>query len=112
MTEQPTLFTPPAATGKLTDRQLAAYEFVRDHPDGVSVDELGAFLHHRRGRHGPDMRCRWCSSEGQSVLLSLRSEKRGRLVKRRRADGMWTLSGREASRPVSAPDPAEEEIPF
>lgn len=115
--EQPHLFAPPEAVGRLRERQLLVYEFVRDHPAGVSADEVGAAIHHHRGRHGPDVRCQWCANEGTSVLLSLRSEKNGRLVKRRRGDGLWVL--REAQAAVSASlateggyDPSTAEIPY
>ena len=87
----PTLFKPPPPTGKLTDRQRFAYEFVRDHSDGVSVDEMGAALHGRRRSHHADDRCQWCGSDGGLVLNELRSGKNGRLVKRRQFDGMWVL---------------------
>jgi len=55
----------------LTDRQQLAFDFVRGR-DGVTADEVGAFLHAHRDRrpHGVDDRCDWCARDGRSVLTS------------------------------------------
>lgn len=117
MTDQRPLFHPPAPTGRLTDRQLAAYEYVRDRPGGVSPDEVGALLHGIRRSHHPDTRCEWCGADGNSVLAALRSEKNGRLVTRRRVDGLWVLRDEQAAESDSAAetegyDPTTARIPF
>jgi hypothetical protein len=56
---------------KLTARQELAWGFVRER-DGVSADEVGAYLHAHRERrpHGVDERCEWCARDGRSVLQS------------------------------------------
>jgi hypothetical protein len=58
-------------TKPLTDRQQLAFDYVRGR-DGVSADEVGAFLHAHRDRrpHGVDERCDWCARDGRSVLTS------------------------------------------
>ncbi len=60
-----------AAPKPLTDRQQLAFDYVRER-DGVSADEVGAFLHAHRDKrpHGVDQRCDWCARDGRSVLTS------------------------------------------
>jgi hypothetical protein len=84
-----TLFKPPPADGKLTPRQEFALLLVRGRPDGVTVDELGAILHERAGKHDRESRCQWCPDNGRSVLTALQKRQ---LVTHRRS-GVWTLRG-------------------
>lgn len=59
------------AAKPLTARQQLAFDYVREH-DGVTADEVGAWLHAHRDKrpHGVDVRCDWCAKEGLSVLRS------------------------------------------
>lgn len=56
---------------KLTPRQQLAYQYLRDH-DGVTADEVGAWLHTHRDKkpHSVDERCDYCARDGLSVLRS------------------------------------------
>lgn len=53
----------------------------------LSKDEAGAVVHHHRGKHGADERCRFCAIDGRIVLASL--VKRG--VAERGAEGTVQL---------------------
>lgn len=75
------------ATGKpLTEKQQRGYDLARSTPGGVTADELGALEHARRGKHHPESRCEFCTSEGMGVLDS---KAVGPLVVRRRASGRY-----------------------
>lgn len=107
MTEQPTLFTPPAPTGDLTERQRFVYDQLLAHSvqgDGLTADEVGALLCERAGRHDAGTRCQWDTTNGQGVLKALR--KKG-LARKPRGSG-WRV--------VVAPEPESaqnaEVIPF
>lgn len=83
----------------LTDRQQDALLFV-ERMRGCSLDELGAHMHARRGKHTADARCSWCSDEGASVMHELRRKD----MVERRPGHLW-VSTRE--RPLdSEPVPA------
>ena len=60
-----------AAPPKLTVNQQRAFDYIRAR-DGVTADEVGAFLHAHRDRrpHGVDDRCKWCAKTGLGVLRS------------------------------------------
>jgi hypothetical protein len=103
MTDQPTLFPPPPATGTLTSRQSFVFDLLCAHPqDGLTSDEVGAELHARAGKHEAGVRCQWCHQEGVSVLKALRKKN---LAKRRRAGG-WVALGVERA---DSPSPGETE---
>lgn len=90
MTEQLALTGSPVeilADGRtLTDRQKLVYDWVREVQGGMTADEVGALLHHRKGKHGPDGRCQWCTAEGESAL---RTQALASLLIRRRPSGKW-----------------------
>lgn len=54
----------------LTPRQQAAYDYIASIPGGVAADEIGAHLHHLRGKHAAGGRCDYCRAEGLSVTRS------------------------------------------
>lgn len=112
MTEQLTLAGTPEPTLKLTDRQRFALELIRE-LGPVPSDELGAHMHERRGKHSTDIRCSWCTQEGESVGKELR-RKRTLGVKHRRGEG-WVVAFRGKSRGragVDGYDPSTAEIPY
>jgi hypothetical protein len=82
--------------------QREVMEFVRAH-ETISKDEAGQIAHARRGKHGADELCAFCSIDGAPILKSLRD--RGLLEKRR--DGLARLPGVQA--PQRGPG---NEIPF
>lgn len=55
----------------LTFKQQLAWDYIRER-DGVTADEIGAWLHAHRDRqpHGVDERCDWCARDALSVLRS------------------------------------------
>ena len=69
----------------LRPRQQLAFDYVRER-DGVTADEVGAFLHAHRDKrpHSVDARCDWCARDGRSVLTSVALKP---LVTYRRAPG-------------------------
>lgn len=73
------------STKPLTANQQLAFDYIRER-DGVTVDEVGAWLHaHREKRpHGVDQRCEWCAKTG---LQTVRSKGLAPLVTYRRAAG-------------------------
>lgn len=105
MIEQPTLFTPPPATGQLTDRQKFVYEqleAITARGDGLTADEVGALLHERSGKHDAGVRCSWCNQDGIGVLKALR--KKG--LARRPRSGAWRViaaEGAESSQGTEIP---------
>lgn len=108
MTEQPTLFTPPPATGGLTPRQEQALEHVRAAAGGATDEDVGAALHATRERRPHPRRepCEWCASDGRSVLEALR---RRDLVVRRRSGNWQALEGQTPA--AGAIDPRSTEFP-
>lgn len=54
----------------LTERQQDALEFV-ERSGGVSLDELGAFMHGRQRKHSADQRCEWCTDAGSGIAHEL-----------------------------------------
>lgn len=102
-----TLFTPQPAEGNLTWRQQSVLDLVRRHgAQGISSEMAGALWHSILSKHSAEGRCRFCRSDGRSILVALR--KRG-LVKERRVDGFWAMP----SPPSDAGyDPATAAIPF
>lgn len=56
---------------QLTPRQQLAFDYLQAN-DGVSADEVGAWLHAHRDRrpHPVGERCDWCAKDGLSVLRS------------------------------------------
>lgn len=107
----------------LTPRQQGALLFIEE-SRGVTLDELGAWLHHRQGKHSPDLRCEWCQDTGAGIAHEL---KKKNLVRRLRG-GTWEstrpldreegLPGASssttcapASSPSSGPDPAHATEP-
>jgi hypothetical protein len=56
----------------LRPRQQLAFDYVRER-DGVTADEVGAYLHANKDRrpHPVDERCDWCARDGRSVLTSV-----------------------------------------
>lgn len=49
---------------------LAAHE--REHAVTLTVDEAGALVHARRGKHPADARCDYCAIDGAGALARLR----------------------------------------
>lgn len=81
MTSQlPLLAVPP----KLRPRQQQAHDYLAARSGGCDAEELGAYLHALKGRHADGVRCKFCRSEGSSVL---RSKGLRPLVTYRNADG-------------------------
>lgn len=108
MSEQPTLFTPPPATGNLSDRQRFVFESLQASTaqgDGLTADEVGALLCERAGRHDSGERCDWDATNGRSVLKALR--KKG-LAKNSRARGWIALDVPEPESASPATDPFPE----
>jgi hypothetical protein len=107
VSEQPTLFPPPPATGTLTERQRFVFDQLQAHTlqgDALTADEVGALLCERAGRHDSGSRCDWDATNGRSVLRAL--AKKG-LAKRRRSGGWIALGPARAEKPVDA-DPFPE----
>jgi hypothetical protein len=105
---QPSLFEPPKPEKQVTpdnalrERQQFVLELVRNAGrDGLTPDEVGARLCARKGRHGIEERCEWCSANGRDVLTALR--KHGK-VKSRRSGQWYALEG--------VVEPKREGIPF
>lgn len=71
MIEQPTLVDVPAAPKPLTENQQRAFDYIRAR-DGVTVDEIGAYLHAHRAKrpHSVDDRCEWCAKTGRQTVTS------------------------------------------
>lgn len=68
----------------LTERQQFALETI-ERLGGCTLDELGAHMHARRGKHQPDSRCDYCQDEGSQVA----GELRGKDWLRRLPNGIW-----------------------
>ena len=104
--EHPTLFTPPPATGGLTDRQETALAHVRATPRGATDEDVGAALHAVRERrpHPAHDPCEWCATDGRSVLEALR---RRDLVVRRRSGNWQAETGQTPAAGSIDPDSAE-----
>lgn len=102
MTEQLDVFGGAKPIGRTAPRQDAVLEFLREHPEGITVDEAGQAVHAAAGKHDADTLCRWCSSDGKGILRAL---ERKQLVKRT-GKGQWALKT-EASHDASFGD-----IPF
>lgn len=99
------------ANGKpLTEKQQHGYDLVRSTPGGITADELGAVFHADRGKHHPDSRCEFCTSEGLGVLDS---KAVGPLVVRRRASGRYELrdGGGTAVVPDASSSSQVDELP-
>jgi hypothetical protein len=75
-----------AATPVLRERQQLVWDWIREVPGGLTADEVGALLHSRKGKHGPDERCQWCTAEGRSALQTVALRQ---LLVRRRDSGRW-----------------------
>lgn len=102
----------PSPVRPLKPRQQLAWEYVRER-DGVTADEVGAWLHAHKDRrpHGVDERCEWCARDGRSVLQSKalkplvtyrRDERLGRVyIARNREDRV------RAPEPIREPTEAE-----
>jgi hypothetical protein len=107
VSEQPTLFPPPPATGQLTDRQRFVYDGLLAHSvqgEGLTSDEAGALLHERSGKHDAGVRCDWCGQDGKGVLGALR--KKG--LAKRRQSGVWVVLAPEGA---DSPSPASDPFP-
>lgn len=97
------------ANGKpLTEKQQRGYDLVRTTPGGITADELGAVFHGDRGRHHPDSRCEFCTSEGMGVLDS---KAVGPLVVRRRASGRYEPRDGHGTPAVPEPSSQVSELP-
>jgi hypothetical protein len=94
------------ATKPLTHRQQLAFDYVRER-DGVSADEVGAFLHAHRDKrpHGVDARCTFCTRDGRSVLTSVALKP---LVTYRRVPGGRLYIARDKADRVRVPEPVRE----
>ena len=93
MPVQPRLLDVPA-TPKLTERQQWAYDYIRTGIIGHTTSEVGCFLHTAKGKHAINQPCKWCESDGISVLRSVALKP---LVIRRQT-GLW-----EARNPADRP---------
>jgi hypothetical protein len=60
----------PTGTHHLKPRQALAYEWVCNSDGGTTATDLGAYLHWAKGKHAIADTCRFCNSEGSSVLRS------------------------------------------
>lgn len=89
MSAQPHLFTPPAADGRLTDRQAFVLDLLNAEPAGLRSIDLGRELHLQFGcRHcSTTSTCQYAFTEGERVGKSLRA--RDLAIKRR--TGRWQL---------------------
>jgi hypothetical protein len=72
----------------LTARQESAWTYLKTRTGGCTAEELGQYLHARRGKHAADQLCDWngCHDEGMSVLKSVALKP---LVIHRRTRGVW-----------------------
>lgn len=103
MSEQLALIDMPA-TLRLSERQQTILDAIHAAgPDGLDTDHVGALLHHRTGKHGPEQRCRWCGRDGKHILAGELRPKG--LVRYRRGTatmpGGWVATG---SLPITHPD--------
>lgn len=73
--------------GRSAPRQDAVLAFIREHPDGISIDEAGQAAHASAGKHDAETICRWCGVDGRSILRTLERKK---LVRRTTA-GQFAL---------------------
>lgn len=97
----------------LSVNQQRAHDYLADHPAGVTVDEIGAYIHTFRDRnpHGVDVRCDWCAKAGRSVvtskglgpLVTFRRVPQGNLYRLRTA-----VERDQAAEPM--PEPTEAEL--
>lgn len=115
MTEQLALaadLQSPRQPKPLTRNQQLAFDYIRER-DGVTVDEVGAWIHAHRERrpHGVDSRCEWCAKTG---LQTVRSKGLAPLVTYRRAAGGNLYIAKNAADRVRdrqpQPEPTEAEI--
>ena len=82
------LLTGKETRPELRPRQRFVLELLREHPDGLHADEIGAEIHAGRGRHHTDVRCPYCTTEAHGVL---RSKALAPLVVCRRKSRLWQL---------------------
>lgn len=96
----------PRAPRKLTANQQLAWDFIRAR-DGVTCDEIGAWVHAHRERrpHGVDDRCDWCARTGRQLVTS--KALKPLLTYRRNPGGHLYLPRNPADR--NAPTPGEGE---
>lgn len=91
----------------LTARQRYALETI-EKLGPIPSDELGAWMHERRGKHDAGVRCQWCGDDGKGIGKELR---RKGLVKQRRGEG-WVRVGKPAQAREGEYDPSTSVIPF
>lgn len=94
------------AAKPLTSNQQLAFDYIRER-DGVTVDEIGAYLHAHRDKrpHGVDQRCEWCAKTGRQTVQSKALKP---LVTYRRAPGGYLYIARNPADRVRAPQPEYE----
>lgn len=97
----------------LTPNQQLAFDYIRER-SGVTVDEIGAWLHAHRDRrpHSADARCEWCAKTGRQTVTS---KGLAPLVTYRRAAGGSLYIARDKADRVRAPvaparEPTEAEL--
>lgn len=99
----------------VTDRQSDALLFV-ERMCGVALDELGAFMCERRGKHQQDSRCNWCLDNGSAVAHELHAKgllerRRGGWFSTRTLDTGSVSEAAAAAGPVSSgPDPSSHPL--
>lgn len=94
----------PAPEVRLTERQAFALEVIHLYGP-LSNADLGAFMHHRRGKHSGADTCPYCPDEGLAVAKELRAKKdaRGRGLVTERRNAGWTLTVRRTADPGELP---------
>lgn len=106
LTESGAALTNLRSAKPLTRNQQLAFDYIRER-DGVTADEVGAFLHAHRDKrpHGVDARCDWCARDGRSVLTSKALKP---LVTYRRAPGGHLYIARDRADRIRAAEPVRE----
>lgn len=90
-----------------SERQQRALDYVFAH-DGVTADEVGAWLHthNERRPHGVDERCDFCARDGRGVLCS---KAVAPLVTYRTGDGSRLYVARNPADRLREPEPPRRE---
>lgn len=81
------LFTPPAATGNLTDRQATVFQMLQDAPQGLRALDIGIALHvEDKCRYcSPTSACKYAHTNATAILRALRKKQ----LAIHRKSGLW-----------------------
>ena len=79
---------PPAPPKPLTARQQIIGHLIERAADGLTADEIGAWIHSQRGYHGDLDRCINCGRDG---LRAMREKALAQRFTRRRLSGRYEL---------------------